>query len=260
MSSQTVVLIDRPTANVMRAAMAKAADEWNGTIKVEAGPDTNRNQRLIARAYAQMFGITLTDDNDSIPGGALTRSELARLPALRDEIRALHPEARILNKAVNGTGKLLVNGSVASLRGAVEVLLPFIAAPLALRKIAVYVPLMYVFFGLAFGFGTPFHYAGVMLRWIIEHPSDTWLGVRILTGLMFAYMVVGCIRVLTLKEEVDARPVGGVGSDNGNGYGQYAIQDFREASPYGDASLAQKQVIARALQGHNVSNAPRFED
>jgi hypothetical protein len=154
---------------------------------------------------------------------------------------------------------------VESLRATARIFNPLIAALLGLLKIAAFLPLLYVLFGFAFGFATPVHFAAVAARWMIAHPAEDWLGVRIVAGLLFAYAALACLFILSEPNQqyvqaVPTPPPAPPTANVGNGFGRYAIQDFRERSAFGDASLAQKQEIARALQGHNVPHRPLFED
>lgn len=45
------------------------------------------------RAYAEVYGLVLEDANECFAHLALTRDDLAALPALRAEIRARHQDA-----------------------------------------------------------------------------------------------------------------------------------------------------------------------
>ncbi len=56
-------------------------------------PTQSRAERLLAHAYADVFGVALDDRNEGFRATAFTSADLARLPALCAEVRAKHPDA-----------------------------------------------------------------------------------------------------------------------------------------------------------------------
>jgi hypothetical protein len=78
----------KATDEQYRDAMKYIAKHWGGEAFIHPNPDTSREFRLKSLAYAEVYGIKLTDEN-----GPLTKAELALLPALCREIRATHSDA-----------------------------------------------------------------------------------------------------------------------------------------------------------------------
>ena len=84
----------RPASpEALHAAMKHIAQHWNGEATIPLDDTMSHEDRLRARAYAEVYGINLTDTNESFLALSLTAAELARLPQLRAEIRATHADA-----------------------------------------------------------------------------------------------------------------------------------------------------------------------
>ena len=84
----------RPASpEALHAAMKHIAQHWNGEAAIPLDDTLSHEDRLRARAYAEVYGIKLTDTNESSLALRLTAAELARLPQLRAEIRATHADA-----------------------------------------------------------------------------------------------------------------------------------------------------------------------
>jgi hypothetical protein len=79
--------------DTMRAAMRHIAEQWGGVATISPNQNLSRAERLLARAYAEVYGIALDDQNEGFRPTALTLAELARIPALCEEIRARHSDA-----------------------------------------------------------------------------------------------------------------------------------------------------------------------
>jgi len=77
-----------PSPEAMHAAMMHITELWASKATIPFAPNYSPETRLLQHAYAQVYGVSLTDEN-----GALTRAQLARLPDLCSQIRALHPDA-----------------------------------------------------------------------------------------------------------------------------------------------------------------------
>jgi hypothetical protein len=82
-----------PSAEALHASMRHIAEHWQSKVVIPVDPTLSHESRLRARAYAEVYGIELDDSNECFLPLALTRAELARLPALRAEIRATHSDA-----------------------------------------------------------------------------------------------------------------------------------------------------------------------
>jgi hypothetical protein len=248
MGSQMVMEIDKSVADRMYKTMRKAKAEWDGRATIEANRNHNRSQRVIARAYAQVFGIILTDENDGEPGGVLTRAELSRIPTLRKEIRVLHPDAPSQSafhpRRFIGPWLTWWNGLTwrSWLIGAV----------------------MATLFFTAFGIIETAKAAWWFVTLPVRHPHGFWMVVRVYSAFLFAgvllYWVGRLCGPVKAKEEAPTTPMPVRSGVSDGRYGPYAIQDFREQNPFGDATLARKQEILRALQGQAGGFAPKFED
>jgi hypothetical protein len=85
-----------PSAEAMRATVLHIAAQWEAKATLgidEENTSTSREYRLRMRAYAEVYGIELTDQSDVYRDLAFTKAELARLPELRREIRVTHRDA-----------------------------------------------------------------------------------------------------------------------------------------------------------------------
>jgi antirestriction protein ArdC len=94
-----------PPPEAFRAAISHIATYWHSKAVIPLDHTTEHEFRLTARAYAEVYGIELRDRNDVqagaacddfhtlSPESALTRAELACLPALRQVIRQTHNDA-----------------------------------------------------------------------------------------------------------------------------------------------------------------------
>lgn len=72
-----------------RAEMLKTKIERQNHCQLEADPTLSRDTRLLARAYAGVYGVRYDDMNDRL-AGPLTPFEHLKLPRLRREIRKMH--------------------------------------------------------------------------------------------------------------------------------------------------------------------------
>jgi hypothetical protein len=84
---------DQASPEALRAAMKHIAGNWQGRAVLGLDEHMSREERLRMRAYAEVYGVELTDLNDSFLPLALTVAELARLPELRQQIRDTHQDA-----------------------------------------------------------------------------------------------------------------------------------------------------------------------
>ncbi len=75
-----------------RAAVRHVQSQWGGRAALPYGEQIDAEARLWARAYAEVYGVELYDPNELGPQ-ALQADQLARLPAMRAEIRARHADA-----------------------------------------------------------------------------------------------------------------------------------------------------------------------
>jgi hypothetical protein len=83
----------RPASpEALHAAMQHIAQHWSGEASIPYDAAASRTDRLLMRAYAEVYGVQLDDSNDCFAHLAFTRDELARLPALRAEIRATNSD------------------------------------------------------------------------------------------------------------------------------------------------------------------------
>jgi hypothetical protein len=76
-----------------QAAMRHIATRWGGRCFLALDPEGDPEPRLWARAYAEVCGVELADPNDLFVPYALLARQLARVTAMREEIRALHADA-----------------------------------------------------------------------------------------------------------------------------------------------------------------------
>lgn len=83
----------RPDHGTMRAAMLHVANHWGGAAIIPQDAGWSREERLLARAYAHVWGVDLDDRNELALPLSLTKAELDRLPAIVAAIRARHPDA-----------------------------------------------------------------------------------------------------------------------------------------------------------------------
>ena len=236
-------LIDKELADQMSVLVAKILGNWDSSTKVLAPPGCDCHKRVVARAYAQVFDFPFIDENDDLPGGALTKAELARLPALRREVRRIHPGAP--RASVTAIQKLR---RWSKTRPA--------------RNVGIAVGMATLFF-VAFGFVAPAKVAWWFTTFPFRHPHFTWLMIRAAAGVTFFGIILVWMEMKGWLEWMKTEAPKGVPVASGvadGRYGRYAIEDFRERSPFGDASLAQKQQVAQALLGSNGGFAPTFED
>jgi hypothetical protein len=96
-------------ANTMRDWVKFVKTKWGGGIVVKAGNGaTSRRWRLIARAYAEVYGLNFTDEDEQKFEHSLTTAELSCLPELRRRIRAYHNDTNIFS-FLTLRGKLLLS-------------------------------------------------------------------------------------------------------------------------------------------------------
>jgi hypothetical protein len=233
--------------NELRPALMDAARLW-GTIELKHNPSIARRERLRIRAYAEAYGIAFDDRNDGTPDGPLTPEELAFLPALRSEARAGHlGEIVVFRIGLKANQALRLAAS-----GAGKVLRPLSTT----TALIVFLTLagMYVLLGIACGFASPVDFTNFLIGWARAHPHELWHYARVAAGLgllmwVFLIVVVFC-NYLDALDKRQTRPAH---------ERRYEIENFREQNPYGDASLAERARIARAL-GIRSDPSPQFED
>jgi hypothetical protein len=216
------VVIDADIADALRTAMDLAATEWGGVLIIPAG--VSRAERLIARAYGQVFDVEIRDANDEVAGEQLSPRELRRLPRLRATIRYFHPHEGVEQNLLEDLIDLLM----------------FRVQPLWLNAFTLVVLMQ---FPALIGVGA---YEAWRDRSISPPDSSSiWF-----LGLLVAVCFGGFLEMAKDYKPVSTRP-----SQPSEG-----IENFREKSAFGDASLAQKQAIARAMMGQQLAGAPVFED
>jgi hypothetical protein len=276
----------------LREGLVKAAERW-GAVTVDHGTNTSREKGLLVQAYADAYGIKLVHSNEKGQGGRFTATELARLPELRRQARAEHLSDIVrfrTKRAAHGALRALGSGAfyvARQLFKAAMRILQFLvigipsmvgraiarrarrsafkirswASDRRVRKAILTAIGLYVLFGIAWGFDTPIHFSKIALHWGIRHPHTVWHATRILSGSGFVLWVLIIVsRFLDRHrppEPVYVPPP--APSPPPVPVRRYEIENFRQKNAFGDASLAQRNQIARALLG-NGGYAPTFED
>lgn len=77
----------------LRATMLHIAAHWQGRAVLDPEEGMSRQERLRARAYAEVYGVELDDVDNLFRPSAFTVRDLATLPALRKQIRETHADA-----------------------------------------------------------------------------------------------------------------------------------------------------------------------
>jgi predicted outer membrane lipoprotein len=241
----------------IQAGLVEAALRW-GEIELKQTPGMTRDQRLNVRALAEAFGIPFTDQNDGLPGGRLTAAEVARLPALRRSalfehfgkivlfrtMRMVRHPFRRGNYVDDGIFRRLFRSSV--------------------LKSALTIAALYVLIGVLCGFASPIEFSRYIFAlgvaaygWALVNPDFMWKLTRLLAG----FAAFGILIALWARYEngrdrgIPVAPIPAAAPAR-----RYEIENFRERSAFGDASLAQKREVARALLGSGGDFAPKFED
>jgi hypothetical protein len=265
---QNLVKVGEAVTPGMRAKLLEGVRLW-GAVSISRNDAVSRQQRLGMRALAEVYGIALTDNNDRGPGGPLTAGELASLPALRRQIRANHRFGIWTFRAGRALRQFLDFALFASRSIAISLL----EGP-ALKALAV-VGGLYVLFGLGWDFGLAFRVAAHAVGWTQLHPDvvsgELKLAARIafffavymltMVYLVYPYLLEPSGTALVAlwrwrkKPAPPAAPIVKAPVQR-----PYEIENFSERSAFGDASLAQKNQIARALQGNGGGFAPKFEE
>lgn len=90
--------------------------------------------------------------------------------------------------------------------------------------------------------------------WSLNEQDWNW------TGEVFSVVCGLLLLVIVFAELMRRSEEQAAANTTGNEFGRGAIANFREASPHGDAQLAHRAHIQRALMGHSDPSAPKFED
>jgi hypothetical protein len=103
-------------AHTMRDWVRFVKTKWGGGVVVKSSNGaTSRRWRLIARAYADVYGLNFTDEDEQKFEHSLTTAELSCLPELRRRIRAYHKDTNMFS-FLTLRGKLLLSAfSISSL-------------------------------------------------------------------------------------------------------------------------------------------------
>jgi hypothetical protein len=226
-------------------ALLEAARRW-GNVNIQRNETIDRELRLNIRAHAEAYDIPLVDENDKGPDGPLTAEELARLPELCREIRAGH-HAEIALFRVKYGSRRSVRAFCASVR-------KFAGKNLTPKNLLLGAAL-YVLFGIGFGFGTPFDLGTGAIDWARENPDIVRQLARLVAILLFFGVVFTSVVSRLMEMDERARRAA-FHPPNRN----QEIQNFRENNPFGDASLAEKEKIMRALLAPDDNSTPKFEE
>lgn len=90
-----------------------------------------------------------------------------------------------------------------------------------------------------------------LIEWVWSWDGGDWVMFgRVIAGLLG---VCAFIFVISLIDGGDAPPAS-------QGFNLPAVQNFRDESPYGDAALADRAAIQRAMIGHRTPYAPKFRE
>lgn len=244
------------TANIkvdrvgLRWSVMRAAERW-GIVNLQPNPELDREWRMRIRAYAEAYGVAFDDLNDDGPGGPLTRAELAQLPALRREARAGHLAEIVVFRLLYPVWRVFhVGGST------LAVVLGFPFRRWVILTVLIGAAL-YLLLGVACGFASPAAFGHAVFgrgveayHWAQANPHQVWRLARMLAGIGFAGLLLRVWLWLTEPPAPTNAPVP---------VRRLEIENFREQSAFGDASLAQKQQVARALRGQG-GFAPKYEE
>ena len=86
--------------------------------------------------------------------------------------------------------------------------------------------------------------------WLVGHPAKRWEDMRWLSRIgvyLSPFEVFLVVRFFFAKIATAQRTI-------------HTTANFRDQSPYGDANLANRNNIQRAMMGHNTPDAPLFEE
>ncbi len=234
----------------LRRRLVDAARQWGG-VELKRTHGLTRYERLRIRAYAEVYGIDYFDQFDNHPGGALSPAELAYLPALRREARAGHVGEIVRFRVEQYTWRII--GAAAS--GAARTFRAFFSWDVLIG--ALIFAVVFFLLGVANGFASPIGFTNFMIGWAYSHPDEVWGDAQF--AALWTLTLGGCGAFFMFCNHLDVIDKKYQQSRHGKNH-RHEIENFREQSPFGDASLAQREEIALALLGNGGGFAPQYED